>query len=81
MTTKSDHTDASHNLSDHDLLTRLYAMCASRCEKVEKHEGLLNGNGRLGLKSKVAIMWWGLGIAVGIGATVAGGLFLQHFSG
>jgi hypothetical protein len=46
--------------SDHDLLVELHSMCGLRCAKVEKHDETLYGNGRMGLKTKVSIMWMGL---------------------
>ena len=65
--------------SDHDLLTELHAMCVFRCAKVEKHESTIYGNSRMGLVSRVAIMWWGLTATVSVATIVVGGLLLKHF--
>lgn len=52
--------------NQHSQLTR----CADCCKKIEKHETTLYGNGTMGLKSKVAIVFWVLGL-VGSAAAIA----------
>jgi len=67
--------------SDRVLLEELHAMFGASLEKITKHDTTLYGNGRMGLVTKVTIMWLGLTTCVGVATTVVCGLLWKHFSG
>jgi hypothetical protein len=54
---------------------RMETTCIGCKEKIDNHEKTLYGNGRSGLKTKVAIMWWVLG-AIGLLGTAGGGFWV-----
>jgi len=54
---------------------RIEASCVGCKEKLGNHDKTLYGNGRIGLKSQVTIMWWALG-AVGTVLIGGGGLWV-----
>lgn len=69
--------------SDRDLLIEIHesqAAILERCDNCRdvqrQHHRTLYGNGRMGIKLKAEIMWWGLGIAGAFVIFGGGGVWL-----
>jgi len=45
-----------------DRLARIETKLDANAKRIERQENLINGNGNVGIKTKVSIMWWGLGL-------------------
>ena len=57
-------------------------ICKLRCAQVDNHEKIINGNGNgsLGLKTKVGILFWVLGLLASVG-TIAAAALLKNAIG
>jgi hypothetical protein len=60
-----------HAMTDRELLIQIAGKLNNTCDKVDKHDVILEGNGKWGIKTQVRILWllacglWSLAILVG----------------
>ena len=78
MVTRNNAPDGGTDLSDHDMLVKIHTIVVEDVQPtIQQIKRTLYSNGRVGLVTKVSIMWWGLTGLVAAAATVCGGLAIR----